>query len=129
MVENEHKATQFTIISVHWYERKKLGKKLLFLVDARASTLIHVFLSSWWGTRKCTLPLLDIPYTTYYPSMGGPHKFKLNEGGGRIICSYYKCNVVSAHSNVLQHAVFKASIRGKYSFSRQAPNHSECKMR
>ena len=38
----------------------------------------------------------------YYPPMGGPLKCKLKEGGGWIIRSFYKCDVVSAHSNAFQ---------------------------
>ena len=46
--------------------------------------------------------------------MGGPLKCKLKEGGGRIIRSFYKCDVVSAHSNAFQtryaKRVYKVSI-------------------
>ncbi len=39
-----------------------------------------------------------------------------------MIRSFYKCDVVSAHSNAFKRAVCKASIQCKYSFSRQVPH-------
>ena len=41
----------------------------------------------------------QLPYSTYYPPMGGALKCYVKEGGGRIIRSLYNRDVVSAHSN------------------------------
>ena len=41
-------------------------------------------------------------YTVKYILSAHGRKCKLKEGGGQIIRSFYKCDIVSAHSNAFQ---------------------------
>ena len=74
-----------------------------------AVLLMHATYDTMWSFVRL------LPYSTYYPPMGGPLKCQLKEGGGRIIRSFCNRDVVSTHSNTLcalqLHRMQTASIR------------------